>query len=100
MVERCTYIIYGFDYSNNVGGNLALHSLAENLALLGEEVYITCKKIRKHSLVKTLDPNEDIWSILSKEKTIVIYPEIISENPLGAKNVCRFFFYQNDFPHL
>ncbi len=96
MVERCTYIIYGFDYNNNVGGSLSLHSLAENLALLGEEVYITCKKIRKHSLVKILDPYEDIWSIYSKEQTIVIYPEIIFNNPLGAKNVCRWLMNDPD----
>ena len=85
MVEKCIFLVYGFDYNNNVGGNLVLHSLAENLALLGEEVYITCKKIRKRSLVKSLDPKENIWSIISKEKTIAIYPEIIFENPLGAK---------------
>ena len=89
-MNSCTYIIYGFDYNNSVGGNLALHSLAENLALLGEEVYITCNSKRENTLVKSLDPNKDIWSHLSIDNTVVVYPEIIWDNPLKAQNICRW----------
>ena len=89
-MKKCVYIIFAADYNNGSGGNLASHSLAENLSLLGEEVYITCKYKRNHSLVKSIQINSDIWSFLSKEDTIVIYPEVISDNPLDAKHICRW----------
>ena len=57
-MKKCVYIIFAFDYNNSVGGNLALHSLAENLALIGEEVYITCKDKRNHSLAKSINTNK------------------------------------------
>ena len=47
MNNKITYIIYSPDYENSIGGSLALHSLSENLSLLGEEVYITCEKKKK-----------------------------------------------------
>lgn len=89
-MEKCIYIIFAFDYNNSVGGNLALHSLAENLALIGEEVYITCKEKRNHSLAKSINIKSNIWTFLSKERTIVVYPEIIVDNPLKAKHICRW----------
>ena len=90
MNNKITYIIYSPDYENSIGGTLALHSLSENLSLLGEEVYITCEKKRKNSLAKSISIKSNFWSFLSKENTVVIYPEIIVDNPLKAKHICRW----------
>ena len=89
-MKKCVYIIFVSDYNNSIGGNLAMHSLSENLSLLGEEVYITCKNKREYSLAKSINIKSDIWSSLSKENTIVVYPEIIVNNPLKAKHICRW----------
>ena len=89
-MKKCVYIIFAWDYNNSIGGNLVLHSLSENLSLLGEEVYITCKNKREYSLAKSINKKSDIWSSLSKENTIVGYPEIIVNNPLKAKHICRW----------
>ena len=43
-MSKICFLIYAPDYKDNIGGHLALHSLAENLSLLGQEVYITSKK--------------------------------------------------------
>ena len=89
-MNKCVYVIFVPNYNNSIGGNLALHSLSENLSLLGEEVYITCQYKREHSLTKSIDIKSNFWSFLSKENTIVVYPEIIENNPLNAKHICRW----------
>ena len=89
-MNKCVYLIFASDYNNSVGGNLSLHSLSENLSLLGENVYITCQNKRGNSLAKSISIKSNVWSFLSKENTVVIYPEIIVDNPLKAKHICRW----------
>lgn len=89
MTKIC-FLIYAPDYKDNIGGNLALHSLAENLSLLGQEVYITSKKTRGFLNLKFVPKNKKVWDILSRENTVLVYPEIISDNPLNGKYICRW----------
>lgn len=75
------FIVYAPPYNPASAGIKALHELHNELIQLGHE-----SKIVFHGVVKPCDP-----------KTIVIYPEIISDNPLSAQYVVRYMLNSNGF---
>lgn len=110
------YIIVAPSYSPDVGGSIFLHELAHALVGLGAEVALwpsnrmpiggLGKRIRavlrrpsrlwRQSLFVQV-PGRNI-PVLSKGQvhpdSIVVYPEKILGNPLGARNVVRWLLYR------
>ncbi|RZL04453.1 MAG: hypothetical protein EOP36_00105 [Rubrivivax sp.] len=114
MKKKPVYIIYSWGYSDEHGGLMALHKLCDVLNKSGEEAYMWPQheklpprfarirawwyalkyKIQPHKRKHfALNPNYDspIAPIGKLKDAIVIYPEIISGNPLRAKRVVRWF---------
>lgn len=104
--------IYSYPYDENSGGIIALHRLChvindttEHKAYLvsNEWSYSKWKKIRykfkKPRLFITKDGwNTPIW--IKKEfpnNAVVIYPEVVTGNPLGLRHVVRWLLHQPGF---
>ena len=83
------YLIWAPDYSDNSGGIIALHVLADTIAKLGENCLIWTGRTFESSSAKVI--NSDVHlNGLNLENTMVIYPEIIIGNPFNAKYVTRW----------
>ncbi|KAF1036037.1 MAG: hypothetical protein GAK35_04123 [Herbaspirillum frisingense] len=84
------YYIYTPPYNQGSGGCRALHYLCHALNLIGEEAY----SLNPHTLPVLRTP------VLTREivqahqaagrSPIAIYPEVVSDNPLNARNVVRY----------
>jgi hypothetical protein len=72
------FFIYSPPYSSASGGTSALYSLCDDLRVLGYSVDIV------------------LWGsyIDVGDSDIVIYPEVVSGNPLGGRNVVRYVLYR------
>ncbi|MFW2602026.1 hypothetical protein [Aliarcobacter butzleri] len=114
------FIIYTHRYNVNSGGLIVLHFLCHLLNSLGEEAYlwpsyrpifdikkpfkslIQILKYYKKELHRPFAINEN-WNtpILKNKKevdnSIVVYPEIVKNNPLGAKYVVRWLLHKPGF---
>jgi hypothetical protein len=86
--ETLKYLIWSPEYNEAVGGIIALHKLAESIAKLGIECYITTHQTISGSLAKPIAgiPNFRYDPLT----TMVIYPEIIVGNPLNAMHITRW----------
>lgn len=74
------------EWNPQSGGVIALHRLAHNLALVGENSFITTGKGNpdyKYQVI-TEEQAKEI------ENAVVIYPEVVYGNPLGIKRVVRW----------
>lgn len=83
------YYVYAPTYRENSGGARALHYLCHALNLVGEEAYITdtgSPSLRTPTLTKEIAQRHAEQGL----SPIVVYPEVITGNPLGAKNVVRY----------
>ena len=119
-MTKKTYIIYTWGYTNESGGVLVLHKLCDLLREAGEDAYIwpadkkfyACfsifhrywKKFRqwvqsRASVPFLLNPdlNTPIAPASKVKNAIVIYPEVISGNPLRSKHVVRWFLNKPGF---
>ncbi len=81
------YVIYSSSYDENIGGVISLHKLCHKLNSLGEEAYIFPAERPFKTNPKYISP---VIGEIDNE-AIVVYPEIVNGNPLGAKNVVRWF---------
>jgi len=118
-MNKLRFLITAPGYSPICGGIGVLHKLAQILAELKEETYLLTTNLNPAVVPKftwlktknTIVTEEDI--VLDSEdleQTIVIYPDIINENPLGAKHVVRWLlstpcngrykYGENDFVYL
>ena len=79
------YLIWTPNYSHYSGGIETLHLLCHHLNRLGQEAYVNCDK---------RNPDWNTPFILDskrkKEECIVVYPEIVTDNPLEAKDIVRY----------
>lgn len=120
------FLIMAPEYDSKVGGVICLYKLCDTLIKLGFESYITPFKNQvvfdSNNIVKSF--LKVFWGEFSffyrkfsfkecsryiapifdevdykenKENYIVIYPEIVSGNPLGARNVVRWLLHNPGF---
>jgi hypothetical protein len=87
-MSKKKYYIWSPDYDPHSGGIMALHRLAHNLGQLGEDCYLITNRINPKFKTKILNPYKMFE--LQNEDAILIYPEIISGNPLKGKQVIRW----------
>lgn len=110
------FIIYCPDYDENSGGSIALHRLCDLINKAGYEGYVypidwlylqdsflkkikyICKKIIYKITRKKIKTNPKfttpVATRINIDNSIVIYPEIIKNNPLGASNIVRWILYK------
>ena len=86
------FIIHSFNFSKQWGGVLVLHKLGQILSDIGYEVYLIANNTIDNSKAKLIS-EEYAKTIANDDKTITIYPEVITGNPLNAKKVVRWILY-------
>ncbi|MFJ3046090.1 hypothetical protein ACIPEN_09675 [Herbaspirillum chlorophenolicum] len=84
------YYVYTPPYKQTSGGSRALHYLCHALNLIGEEAYSV--NHQTHSELRTPVLTQEIVNThqAAGRSPIAIYPEVISDNPLKARNVIRY----------
>jgi hypothetical protein len=113
--SRLSYIVNAPSFDPNSGGTIFLHELAHALNALGEDATLSPMKpvywpgIRK-TIKTTLRPpvfetNPELNTRLAtkadlkRPNAVVVYPEIVKDNPLGIKNVARWLLYKPGDQH-
>lgn len=117
------YLIFAPSYDENSGGIVVLHKLCHLLNSQGYEAFIFPYfenfEVSKENLIKVFikkiihqfkqsfkryrtnkffnTPVKKNWSAADSENFIVVYPEIVFGNPLGAKHVVRWLLHQPGF---
>lgn len=87
------FVIYApGDYTPNGGGCVALHKLAHNIALCGEESYIMTSKMNPKYLGHMVTEREAV-QLCADGKTMAIYPEVTCGNPFKSAHVMRWILY-------
>ena len=121
---KSKFIIFSPSYSENNGGAVTLHHLCHLLNLIGHESYLYpsfdnfetnllnykqvlpkfYKKLFRQPLRILKTSNRFNTPVLKKfsknfnlDEFIIIYPEIVFGNPLGAKNVVRWLLHNPGF---
>ena len=98
-VEDLKFIIYAPPFDENSGGNVVLHRLCDLLNKNGESAYIWLWGVPQPN-------NSGIYGSFNtplakisdlSDNTIIVYPEVVSGNPLMAKNVVRWLLYHPGF---
>lgn len=78
-----TFIIYTFGYSTDSGGSIVLYKLRDMLTDQGRQCFIF------NSSSDAVE-REPFKSLLKRDDTITIYPEVILGNPLNSKRCVRW----------
>lgn len=106
-MTRPKFIIHAPTFSDVSGGVISLHSLCSRLNAIGEDAYVwparpdilgawpsfrdmaylAKKCLRRYSTGPFANP---IARRADLRNAIVVYPEVVSGNPLGARNVVRW----------
>lgn len=113
------FIVYAPSYNDASGGTIALHKLCDEL----NRANVDCKIIPLDFYKIHTDPKEIVKALAVKikqkifgipfkcndlfntplaksfdrENTVVIYPEIVKNNPLNAKHVVRWLLFKNEW---
>lgn len=119
--QRPNYLVYAADWNPDSGGVIFTHMLVHVLRQLGEDAKLWPRHrdpqpglgtairsvLRKPSLLlgyarrftnPALDTPVAAFDDL-RDDTIVVYPEIVLGNPLGARNVARWLLYKPGAQH-
>lgn len=84
------YYVFAPPYRENSGGVRAMHYLCHALNLMGEEAYVVTDKIAPKLRTPTLTNPAESTHMNQGRFPIVVYPEVVSDNPMHALNVVRF----------
>lgn len=85
------YIIYAPEYSHRSNGIKVLYKLSEELNNRGYDAYMYAPHDKNNTHFKYINPNDITKEI--RKNDIIIYPEIVSGNPLEFQNVVRWILY-------
>lgn len=116
MKDNIKFIVYAPPYNVDFGGVLVLYKLAALLRSLGYSCYVwpnfkpgpadfyrwayfkslasAVKKFLKRTLDYSSPYHIAVASYRDISTSIVIYPEVVDGNPLGAKNVVRWLLHR------
>jgi hypothetical protein len=120
MTRKRIFFIYAPSYDEKIGGSIVLHKLCDLINRGGDRAYLypigsglkigdlvfdplsfvlqlfhkITTRIKFKTLSKYITP---VALIFKNRNAIVIYPEIVSGNPLGAKNVVRWLLHKPGF---
>jgi hypothetical protein len=83
-----TFVIAAPDYTDRHAGVVALHRLCDRLNATGFRAYI--EPLGEAVGITRDDWMTPLWWRKDFQDTIVVYPEIVTGNPLGAPNVVRW----------
>ena len=85
-------VIWSPDYNCYSGGIIALNYLAHLLKCYGlKNIFIFSNQKASWCSAKEIRSKTLLWKICSKEKTYVLYPEIVKNNPLESKYLGRWY---------
>lgn len=113
-MSKPKYVIYAYSFNENVGGVIVLHHLCHLLNRMGENAFLwpisrtdvfygkkywpaingaftLLKKVFRREFKTSQNFETPIASIEDLTDAIVIYPEVIFGNPLGAGKIVRWF---------
>ena len=89
--RRHPYYIFAADFRDTSTGVMALHYLCHALNCSGESAYLLNTKLSKPGLnIRVLTANDCCYHKSSKTIPIMVYPEIVSDNPYNALAVVRY----------
>jgi hypothetical protein len=90
-------IIYTYSFNENCGGIVALHNLAKIINELDYNSIVAKLYVDKEPIIKNNICNNYLYNIdLISKNDIIIYPEIIDNNPLCGNNVIRWILLENN----
>ena len=84
------YYIFTPDYTRLSAGIRAMHLLCHQLNRRGEEAYIVADLTDPRLRTPFLTPEIKLRHKEAGTRPIAVYPEIVFNNPLGARSVARF----------
>ncbi len=82
------FVIAAPDYTDNHGGVVAMHRLCDRLNRIGYEAYI--EPLGEATGETRPGWRTPLWWRRDFDDTVMIYPEIVTGNPLGAARVVRW----------
>jgi hypothetical protein len=86
MNQKLKFYVYALPYNSNSGGIIALHKLAHNITLLGEECYIVANNKNENWLGIHIQHSD----FIDTQNSVTIYPEIVCGNPFNTPIVVRW----------
>lgn len=84
------YYVYAPPYTRESGGVRAMHQLCHALNLMGEEAYVTTTRVSDRLRTPIVTNQIAAFHNMQKRKPIVIYPEVVNDNPINAEHVVRY----------
>lgn len=94
---RHPYYIYAFDYRETSSGVCVLHYLCHALNLAGYEAYITPCQVNPNLRTPILTEDIRDHHLSNGLVPIAVYPEVVSDNPIGASIVARYILNREGF---
>ncbi len=84
------YYVFAPPYRENSGGVRAMHYLCHALNLMGEEAYVLTDNVAPGLRTPKLTNPVASAHASQGRPPIVVYPEVVPDNPMQATNVVRF----------
>ena len=84
------YYVVTPPFRQTSGGVRAMHYLCHALNLAGQEAYVDTSTVATHLRTPFLREDIKAFHIQCGRKPIVIYPEVVNDNPLNAEHVVRY----------
>ena len=88
--KKINFVICTGDYTDKIGGVISCNMLADILYIFSQNVFLYGGKPYPNSPITSIPQHENIWNFLEKEKTVVVYPETVNDNPLNSIYIARW----------